>query len=190
MKEHIPTLEVVMKRLLSFAAVAALVGLTSSVYAQQLAVPGAPVAKDVPGAKELPDPNRMYKVVFDIGKAAPKPEEVSPGLMVIATYVNTLAKYGVPADHRKIAVILHKGGGDMIFTNEAYKARTEGLDNPNIEMIKKLTAAGVSFRVCGQGVTAKKIDRKDILPEIEVDLWAMVAMVNLQLEGYVHIGPL
>jgi len=180
----------VMKRFLSLAALAALVGLAGSVNAQQLAVPGAPVAKDVPGAKELPDPNRMYKVVFDIAKAAPKPGEVSPGLMLIANYVNTLAKWGVPADHRKIAVILHKGGGEMIFTNEAYKARTEGLDNPNIEMIKKLTDAGVSFRVCGQGVTAKKIDRKDILPQIQVDLWALVSMVNLQNEGYVHIGPL
>ena len=179
-----------MKIALRLAALAALTGLAGSVYAQQLAVPGAPVAKDVPGAKELPDPNRMYKVVFDIGKAAPKPDQVSPGLMLIANYVNTLAKWGVPADHRKIAVILHKGGEDMIFTNEAYRSRTEGLDNPNIEMIKKLTAAGVSFRVCGQGVTAKKIDRKDILPEIEVDLWALVAMVNLQVDGYVHIGPL
>ena len=179
-----------MKRSLSFAVLAALIGVAGSTYAQQLAVPGGPVARDVPGAKELPDPNRMYKVVFDIGKAAPKPSEVSPGLLMVARYVNTLAKWGVPADHRKIAVILHKGGEDMIFTNEAFKARTEGLDNPNIDMIKKLTAAGVSFRVCGQGVTGKKIDRKDILPEIEVDLWAMVAMVNLQLEGYVHIGPL
>ncbi len=179
-----------MKRSLSFTALAVLVGLAGSVYGQQLAVPGSPVAKDVPGAKELPDPNRMYKVVFDIGKAAAKPDQVNAGLITIATYVNTLAKYGVPADHRKIAVILHKGGEEMIFTNEAYKSRTEGLDNPNIEIIKKLTAAGVSFRVCGQGVTAKKIDRKDILPEIEVDLWAMVAMVNLQLDGYVHIGPL
>ena len=179
-----------MKRSLVFAALAALLGLASSSYAQQLPVPGAPVAKDVPGAKELPDPNRMYKVVFDIAKASPKPDQVNPGLNLIATYINTLAKWGVPADHRKIAVILHKGGGDMIFTNEAYKARTEGLENPNVEMIKKLTAAGVSFRVCGQGVTAKKIDRKDILPEIEVDLWALVAMVNLQSEGYVHIGPL
>ena len=61
-----------MKRSLSFAALAALVGLAGSVYGQQLAVAGSPVAKDVPGAKELPDPNRMYKVVFDIGKAAAK----------------------------------------------------------------------------------------------------------------------
>jgi len=179
-----------MKRSLSFAALAALVGLAGSVYAQELAVPGARVARDVAGAKELPDPNRMYKVVFDIGKAAPKPDEVSPGLVTIATYVNTLAKWGVPADHRKITVVLHRGGEDMIFTNEAYQKRTEGLNNPNIEMIRKLTNAGVTFRVCGQGVTGKKIDQKDILPEIQVDLWALVSMVNLQLEGYVHIGPL
>jgi intracellular sulfur oxidation DsrE/DsrF family protein len=178
-----------MKRSLSLS-VLALVGWAGSTYAQQLAVPGGPVARDVPGAKELPDPNRMYKVVFDIGKASPKPNEVSPGLVTIARYVNTLAKWGVPADHRKIAVILHQGGEEMIFTNQAFRARTEGRDNPNIDMIKKLTAAGVSFRVCGQGVTGKKIDPKEILPEIEIDLWAMVAMVNLQLEGYVHIGPL
>ena len=173
-----------------FAVMAAVMGLAGSAYAQGLAVPGAGVARDVPGAKELPDPNRMYKVVFDIGKAAAKPDQVNPALKTIATYVNTLSKYGVPAEHRKIAIILHGGGEDMIFTNEAYKSRTEGTDNPNIDLIKKLTAAGVSFRVCGQGVTGKKIDRKDILPEIEVDLWAMVAMVNLELEGYVHIGPL
>lgn len=179
-----------MKRALSFATLFGLVWLAGSASAQELAVPGASVAKDVPGAKELPDPNRMYKVVFDIGKAAPKPDQVSPGLLTIANYVNTLAKWGVPADHRKITVVLHRGGEDMIFTNEAYKARTEGLDNPNIAMIRKLTAAGVTFRVCGQGVTAKKVDRKDILPEIQVDLWALVSMVNLQLDGYVHIGPL
>ncbi len=179
-----------MKRSLSFAVLATLVGVAGSVYAQDLPVPGAGVAKDVPGAKELPDPNRMYKVVFDIGKAAEKPDKANPALAKIGNYINTLAKWGVPADHRKIAVILHGGGEDMIFTNEAYRARTEGLDNPNIDMIKKLTAAGVSFRVCGQGVTYKKIARKDILPEIEVDLWALVAMVNLETEGYVHIGPM
>ena len=179
-----------MKRSMSFAALAALVGLAGSLCAQQLAVQGGPVARDVPGAKELPDPTRVYKVVFDIGKASPKPDQVSPGLTTIARYVNTLAKWGVPADHRKIVVILHQGGGDLIFTNEAFRKRTEGLDNPNVDMIKKLTDAGVSFRVCGQGVTAKKIDRRDILPEIQVDLWAMVSLINLETEGYAHVGPL
>jgi intracellular sulfur oxidation DsrE/DsrF family protein len=179
-----------MKRSISFATFAALVGLAGSLCAQQLAVPGGPVARDVPGAKELPDPNRVYKIVFDIGKASPKPDQVSPGLMIITRYINTLSKWGVPADHRKIVVILHQGGEEMIFTSEAYKKRTEGLDNPNIDMIKKLTDAGVSFRVCGQGVTGKKIDRKDILPEIQVDLWAMVSLLNLETEGYAHVGPL
>ena len=179
-----------MKRSLSFAVLAAFIGLAGSSYAQQLAVPDGPVARDVPGAKELPDPNRMYKVVFDIGKASPKPDQVNPGLMKVAAYVNTLAKWGVPADHRKIAVILHQGGAQMVLKNDAFRARTEGQDNPNIAMIQKLSKAGVDFRVCGQSLLASKTDPKDVLREIEIDLWAMVAMVNLQLEGYVHIGPM
>jgi len=180
-----------LKRLfMNFAVLAAVAGVAGAAYAQELAVPGGPVARDVPGAKELPDPNMMYKVVFDIAKASPKVDEVSPGLLMVARYVNTLAKNGVPADHRKIAVILHQGGTSMILKNDAFRARHEGLDNPNIAMIQKLSKAGVDFRVCGQALLGSKTDPKDVLPEIEVDLWAMTTAVNLQLKGYVHIGPL
>jgi hypothetical protein len=34
----------------------------------------------------------------------------------------------------------------------------------------------------------KKVDPKDVLPDVQVDLWAMTMMVNLQLRGYVRIG--
>jgi intracellular sulfur oxidation DsrE/DsrF family protein len=48
--------------------------------------------------------------------------------------------------------------------------------------------AGVDFRVCGQAVLAHKIDPKTIQPEIELDVWALTTIVNLQLRGYIHIG--
>jgi len=48
--------------------------------------------------------------------------------------------------------------------------------------------AGVDFRVCGQAVLGRKIDPKTIQPEIELDLWALTTIVNLQTRGYVHIG--
>lgn len=156
--------------------------------AQNLAVPGAEVARDVPGAKELPDPNTTYKVVFDISKAAPKIDEVNPALLSIARYVNTLAKYGVPVEHRKIAVIFHQEGTEAVENNEAFKARNGGHDNPNIAMIQSLAKAGVEFHVCGQAVLGKKIDPKTIQPEIELDLWALTTLVNLEMHGYVHIG--
>ena len=151
-------------------------------------IPDGAVAKDLPGAKELPDPNVTYKVVFDIAKAAPKVDEVNPALNMVVRYLNTLAKNGVPADHRKIAVVFHQGGTEVVLNNEAFKARNDGHDNPNIALIQNMKRARVDFRVCGQAVLGRKIDPKTIQPEIELDLWALTTIVNLQTRGYVHIG--
>jgi intracellular sulfur oxidation DsrE/DsrF family protein len=156
--------------------------------AQTLPLPNSPVAKDIPGAKELPDPGTTYKVVFDIAKAADKVGDVNPTLTAIARFVNTLAKNGVQADHRKIAVVMHQGGTPIVLNNEAFRARFDGHDNPNIPIIRELTKAGVDFRVCGQAVLANKIDPKTIQPEIELDLWALTTIVNLEMRGYVRVG--
>ena len=181
-----------MKKLWICAAVlTALIGFLDSVRAQSaqnLPVPGYEAAKDVPGAKELPDPSMTYKVVFDIGTAAPKIDEVNPGLATVARYLNTLAKNGVPADHRKIAVVFHQGGTEIVQNNEAFKARNTGHENPDIALIQSLKKAGVDLRVCGQAILGSKIDPKTIQPEIELDLWALTTIVNLELRGYVHVG--
>ena len=58
----------------------------------------------------------------------------------------------------------------------------------DITLIRSLKKAGVDFRVCGQAVMAKKVDPKAIQPEIELDLWALTTLVNLELRGYVHVG--
>ena len=173
------------------AATAALIGFSLSAFAQAaqpLPIPEGQVAKDIPGAKELPDPGMTYKVVFDIGKAAPQIDEVNPMLTAIARFINTLAKNGVAADHRKIAVVFHQQGTEIILNDETFKARNNGHSNPNVALIQSLQKAGVDFRVCGQAVLANKIDQKTILPEIELDLWALTTLVNLELRGYVHVG--
>lgn len=175
------------------AVLAVLMGLCGSALAQSpqiLPVPGYEAAKEPPGsdAKELPDPNLTYKVVFDAGKAAPKIDAVNPTLENVARYLNTLAKYGVLADHRKIAVVFHQDGAEIVQNNEAFKARNGGHGNPNIALIQSLKKAGVDFRVCGQAVQAKKIDPKTIQPEIELDLWALTTIVNLELRGYVYVN--
>lgn len=172
---------------------AAMLGFSAWAWAQSQSAQNLPVAeygaaRDVPGAHELPDPSMTYKVVFDIGKASPKADEVNPGLVTVARYLNTLAKYGVPADHRKLAVVIHQDGTPMIQNDDAYKASHDGHDNPDIAIIRSLKKAGVDFRVCGQSVLAHKIDPKTIMPEIELDLWALNTMVTLELRGYVHMG--
>ena len=172
----------------AFVALAAIVGGPSGLHAQALPIPGVEPARDLPGAKEIPDANTDYKVLFDVVRAAPKPTDVNPMLQAAARYINTLAKVGVPAERRKIAVVFHQGGTSAILKNEEYKARNNGQDNPNIAIIQALKKAGVDFRVCGQAVLGMKIDPKDIQPEIQLDLWALTTIISLEQKGYVRIG--
>lgn len=152
-------------------------------------VPGYEAAKDLPGARELPDPKTDYKVVFADGQDAKNPGDVNPMLPTIATYVNTLGKYGVPAEHRHIVIMFHQRTPDIdiVMTNDAYKERYKR-DNPNIAIIHALKQAGVDIRVCGQGLIARTIDAKQVNPDVQIDLWAMTTLVNLQLKGFVRVG--
>jgi intracellular sulfur oxidation DsrE/DsrF family protein len=157
--------------------------------ARPLLVPGYEAAKDLPGARELPDPKVDYKVVFADGQDAKNPGDVNPMLPTIATYVNTLGKYGVPAEHRHMVIMFHQRTPDIdiVMSNEAYKQRYQR-DNPNIAMIHALKQAGVDIRVCGQGLIGRKIEASQVNPDVQIDLWAMTTLVNLQLKGYVRVG--
>ena len=157
--------------------------------AEPLLVPGYEAAQDLPGARELPDPKTDYKVVFANAQDAKNPGDVNPMLPTIAMYVNTLGKYGVAAEHRHIVIMFHQRTPDIDITmsNEAYRERYNR-DNPNIALIHALKQAGVDIRVCGQGLLARKIYPKQVNPDIQIDLWAMTTLVNLQLKGYVRVG--
>ena len=154
-----------------------------------LLVPGYDAARDLPGAREMPDPQTDYKVVFADAQDAKSPGDINPMLPTIAMYVNTLGKYGVPREHRHIVIMFHHRSADMdiVMNNEAYKERYHR-DNPNIALIHALKEAGVDIRACGQGVLARKIDPKQVNPDIQIDLWAATSLVNLQLKGYVRVG--
>lgn len=155
---------------------------------EEMLVPGYGAGRDLPGAHLAPDPHTEYKVVFDLVVTDDNLDDPYPFLPAIAVYMNTLQKFGVPAENRKIAVVLHQGSGLIGLKNEEFKARNDGKDNPNIELIQKLHKAGVEFHICGQGVLAREIDPNDLLPEIQVDYWALTTLIELGRQGYVKIG--
>lgn len=167
--------------------ISACIGSAFAQSGRPLPVPGASAAKEVPHAGELPDRNTTYKVLFDAAKAAPKPDQPNPALEAAARYVNTLDKWGVPEDRRKVAIIVHQAAGPIILRNDVYKDRN-GHDNPNIALIQALQKAGVELHVCGQGLLANKVEPEMILPGVQVDLWALVSIVNFQTRGYVFLG--
>lgn len=179
-----------MRNLLSFVAIAAIsVAPIGSVHAQdELPVAGYGATREVPGAHWLPDPGIEHKVVFDAVVAAENIDDVNPMLVAVARYVNTLAKYGVPAENRKIAVVFHQAAGPVVLKNDAFKKRHDGHNNPNIELIRNLHAAGVALHVCGQGVTARKYDPSEIQEEIQLDLWALTTLIEYDRLGYARIG--
>ena len=172
----------------AFAILAALPGTARAQSTQALPIPSVDSAIDFPNAHEMPDPNLTYKIVFDIAKGADKIDDVNPGLTVISRYFNTLAKGGVPADHRKFVVVFHQGGTEVALSNAAYKALKDGHDNPNIAMIHSMKQAGIDFRVCGQGVISRKFDLATINPEIQIDQWALTTITTLQLRGFVRVA--
>jgi intracellular sulfur oxidation DsrE/DsrF family protein len=174
-------------RFATVALFAATVGLAFAQSDKPMPVPGSGVAKDVANAGELPDGNTTYKVLFDAAKAAPKPDQANAMLDAVARYVNTLDKWGVSAGHRKVAVIVHQGAGQIILKSDVYKERT-GSENPNVALIQALQKAGVEFHVCGQGLLANKVQPDMVLPGVQIDLWALVSIVNFQNRGYAFIG--
>jgi intracellular sulfur oxidation DsrE/DsrF family protein len=163
-------------------------GFARAQSASALPIPSVDAATDFPNEHEMPDPSLTYKIVFDIGKTVSKVDEVNPGLTAIARYYNTLAKGGVPADHRKFVVVFHQVGTDLALNNAAFKALKDGHDNPNIALIHSMKQAGIDFRVCGQGVLSRKFDMASIQPDIQIDQWAMTTITTLQLRGYVRVA--
>jgi intracellular sulfur oxidation DsrE/DsrF family protein len=178
-----------MKAWLGIAATLLLGFMAAAAHSQSaLPLPDYGVARDVPGAHMTPDPNVVHKVVFDAVTAAESIDDVNPQLLGVARYLNTLAKFGVPPGNRQIAVVLHQGSTEIILSNETFKARNDGHDNPNIDIIRALDTAGVQFHVCGQAVMGRDIDPKTIMPEIQLDLWALTTLIDLGRQGYVRIG--
>lgn len=169
-------------------AIGTLAGVSTSWAQQDLPLPGYPVVREVPGAKLLPDTTMEHKVVFDNLAVAENVDDENPMLLAVARYVNSLAAYGVPPEKRSIAVVMHRGSTPIILRNEAFRARNDGHDNPNIALLQALHAAGVKLHICGQAVIAMDIDPGDILPEIQLDLWALTTIIDYQQKGYVRIG--
>jgi intracellular sulfur oxidation DsrE/DsrF family protein len=148
--------------------------------AEQLPVPAAGLPGFIAGMKEVPDAGLDYRVLFDL-KAAPAASGPDPRLLDIARYVNSLAEYGVPPIRRHLIVLVQGAATPLLI------AATSGRANPDAALIRRMHAAGVQFRVCGQALMARHLTAAQLLPDVEMDLWAISTLANLQLHGYAHI---
>jgi intracellular sulfur oxidation DsrE/DsrF family protein len=137
----------------------------------------------LPEAAFQPDAQAEYKVVFDIAKGESSAHAVNPGLWHVARVVNLFGQEGKPAANLDLVVILHGGATRAVLTDQAYQARF-GTQNPNAELLDKLTEAGVKLYVCGQAIVDSGYYYQNIRDGIEVALGALAAEIELGAQGY------
>lgn len=164
------------------AALAADVELAQEFW-QTPAVPGVGKMHPLPRAAFQPEKNETYKVVFSV-QAGGKPDELNPSLDRVARTVNRYASAGVPLDHLKFVAVMYGAATDAALDNEHYRQKY-GVDNPNLDSIRKLRNAGVNVAVCGQAIAEHRDHYEWIAPEVTLALSALTTITTLEHEGYV-----
>jgi intracellular sulfur oxidation DsrE/DsrF family protein len=150
-------------------------------------IPGYGKFAEIADPFEAVDPSLRYKVVFDVSQPARKAGEVHQGLERVARMVNLLAHHGAKPQAGDIVVTLHGPAARSALSEAAFAQRFEGEANPNAELIRQLTAAGVSVRLCGQSMVANGFAREELNPDVRVDVSAITTLATLQLKGYAVI---
>ena len=172
---------------------AALVAASASAFAsdadapgfwQTPALPGIGKMHPLPQAAYQPQPSATYRIVFAVTKGADQPGEVNPSLSRVARTVNLYASAGTPLDHLKFVAVLSGKATGAVLDNGHYK-RLFGTDNPNLEIIHQLRAAGVDVAVCGQAVAENQFDYGWINREVTLSLSALTTITVLETQGYV-----
>ncbi len=136
---------------------------------------------------EVPDPNRDYKLLFELTARNPDTlsKEINNGLDEVTRILNLHFASGIPAKKIIPVIVIHGPGIEALTTNEWYKKK-HSTDNPNLKLIDDLKNAGAKFIVCGQAMAFFDFKKEDLLPDIKISLTAQTVLSNYQLQGYVH----
>lgn len=129
------------------------------------------------------DKIREYKAVFIITNNE-NPKEVNENLEHVALLLNILNVGGVPRENVKVAVVISAGATEITLNNETY-TKLHGVENPNLELEKKLSENGVDLLVCGQSVVQLQYNREDLNEYTRFSLSALTDILILEQQGYI-----
>jgi len=155
----------------------------SSGYWQYPAIEGYGRVHPRPNSAEQPDPQKTYKVVFNVTKPSKDKGQPNPGLDHVARAVNVFASAGVPLDHLKFVAVIHGPATMSVLNGDQYKKQFGGA-NPNLELIGKLREAGVKVEVCGQAVSDNEYQDDWINPDVTITLSALSDLAIYGNRGY------
>jgi intracellular sulfur oxidation DsrE/DsrF family protein len=173
--------------ILTMALVVAMSGLVAWAQEAQLPVPSAGVVPEVAGATDKPDASLDYKLAFDVRSMADSADAINPALLGIGKLLNTYRKMGVPANHMHATAVFHGPTIVLVTKDEVYRGRTGARANPNVALLRELSADGVKLVVCGVSARDQNYQSSDLLPSVVLNMSATMTFIDLQLRGYVKI---
>ena len=125
----------------------------------------------------------VYRAAFDAASYTGEPDAVNRTLVSVARFLNMHGRNGVPVENMELAVVVHGAALKTMLRHEAYRSRYE-TDNPNLELVHRLSEAGVEFYVCGQSIAFGGVAKEELVKPARLALSAMTALTVLQAEGY------
>jgi len=137
----------------------------------------------IPEVEKNPDNTLTYRIVIDVTQGAEKSDEINPSLNNIARMLNLHGLGGVPKEKMEVVAVIHSLATPTVLANEAYQEKF-GCDNPNDELIRALSEAGVSLFVCGQSLLARNFYPQPLHPDITVSISALTIQTEYQQKGY------
>ena len=138
---------------------------------------------DIPEATIKANSNLEYKVVIDVVTGNEDPKEFNWSLNNVARMLNLHAVGGADMSKMEVVLAIHGSATYSIANDKNYRAKY-GIENPNKELIKALSDAGVTIAVCGQSLKGRGIETKDVLEEVEIATSMLTTVTTYQLKGY------
>lgn len=110
--------------------------------------------------------------------------EVNNGLGLADAFLRFMSEDGIPADQVTAAVVVHGTAISDVVNADRRKADTGMTDNPNIEFIERILAAGGEIWVCARAARAQGVGDEDLLPGVRFAPSAIIANAELQRRGF------
>ncbi len=133
-----------------------------------------------------PNPEKEYKMFFHITSKKER-EGVNASLWKIARLINLLENSGVPRKNIHVAAVISGAASSIVLSGDAYKEKM-GKNNPNLDLIEKLTNYGVPIHLCGQAAAEREINPKtEMNPAIKLTLSALIDIPTYEMKGYTII---
>ena len=173
---------------MKFVVLATLLTITFTVQAQMPdpqypIVPGFGGIYAIPEAQKYPDTTLSYQVVVDVTQGVEKPDQLNPSLNNIARMLNLHGISGIKKEQLEVVAVIHASATPVVLADEAYQ-QAFGCNNPNNELIRALSEAGVSLFVCGQSLLARNYYDYPLHPDITISISALTVLTEYQRKGY------